>query len=169
MKLLVVGAACAGKSTIAVYIRGVLELKAVDIDDEIVRLNGGTWPDIPTKNEVVMPKVMEELAAAKDVLVFGNPRLEEVQFLRRAGFKVVLLEVSSEELRRRDAIRLAEEGWTNIQWLDYNQATLNEMQVHNLFDHAISGERDVGSIAADILKLQHDVNPGPPSDVGPTT
>ena len=46
MKRFVLGAPCAGKSTIVRHFRRKYGLNALDADDEIVRLNGGVWPDI---------------------------------------------------------------------------------------------------------------------------
>ena len=154
MKLLIVGAPNSGKTTVGRELRESLGLNVVDMDDEIVRLNDGVWPDIDTKNEVVQPKVLELVTAMPGVVLFNSyMSVERTRRLREAGFRIVLLDVSEAELRRRNARRVAEESWTNIEWFDWHWKNIQELQDNNLFDYAISGEQDVKSVATDIARL----------------
>lgn len=158
MRLFVLGAACSGKTTIAVCLRdhGV---PVVDTDDEIVRLNGGAWPDIATKNQQLLPLVLESAAALPEVILLNSYMpLDETQRLRDQGFKVVLLDVSERELRRRHAVRLAKQGWTNIEWLQWNQSVIQQHVEAGVVDHVVDGERDVTNVAADLVAL---IRPGP--------
>ncbi len=151
-----IGVACAGKTTVARHLRESSDLDVVDMDDAIGRLNGGVWPDIPTKNNVVLPKVLAEVRAMSDVVLFGSLPVEQTQELRRDGFRTVLLDVSEEELRRRHALRLTEEGWTNVEWFDYEQSVIRNLRDHDVFDHVISGEQSVASVADRLLRLAED-------------
>jgi predicted kinase len=154
MKLLIVGAPNSGKTTVSRELRESLGLNVVDMDDEIVRLNDGVWPDIDTKNEVVQPKVLEVVMAMPEVVLFNSyMSVERTRRLREAGFRIVLLDVSEAELRRRNAKRVAEESWTNIEWFDWHRKSIQELQDNNLFDYSISGEQDVKSVATDIARL----------------
>lgn len=45
---------------------------AIDMDDEILRLNGGVWPDITTKNNVVLPKVLRAVCEMDEVVLFNS-------------------------------------------------------------------------------------------------
>jgi len=153
VRLFVLGIACAGKTTLVRHLRAGSTLAVVDLDDEIGRVNGGTWPDIPTKNNVVLPKVLAEVRAMPDVVLFGSLPVDRTQELRAAGFVTALLDVSEAELRRRHAARLAEEGWTNVQWFEHEQSVLRDLRAHDVFDHVIAGEGPVASIADDIMKL----------------
>jgi hypothetical protein len=153
VRLFVMGISCAGKTTLARRLRACSTLNVVDMDDEIARFNGGTWPDISTKNNIVLPKVLAEVRAMSDVVLFGSLPVERTQELRRAGFSTALLDVSAVELRRRHAVRLAEEGWTNVEWFDHEQSVIRDLRAHNVFDHFIDGEGTVESVADDIMKL----------------
>jgi hypothetical protein len=155
--LFVVGISCAGKSTLTRRLRACSSLNVVDMDDEIARVNGGTWPDIPTKNEVVLPKVLENLRAVPDVVLFGSLPVGRTQELREAGFCTALLAVSEAELRRRHAVRLDEEGWTNVQWFEYEQSVLRDLRDHDVFDVVVDGEQTVAEVAGDILALVEDL------------
>lgn len=125
----------------------------IDMDDEIARVNGGTWPDIPTKNDVVLPKVLAEVRALANLVLFGSLPVEPTLELRRAGFHTALLDVSASELRRRHAVRLAEEGWTNVEWFEHEQSVIRDLRAHDAFDSVIDGEGTVASVADKITTL----------------
>jgi hypothetical protein len=152
----VIGIACAGKTTVARRLRDCSDLNVVDMDDAIGRLNGGVYPDIPTKNNVVLPKVLAEVRAMSDVVLFGSLNVEQTQQLRQDGFNTVLLEVSEDELRRRHALRLSEQGWTNVQWFEHEQSVMRELRHNGVFDHVVSGEQGVAAVAEEILSLAED-------------
>jgi hypothetical protein len=156
VQLLVIGIACAGKTKVSRHLRACSDLNVVDMDDAIGRLNGGVYPDIPTKNNVVLPKVFAEVCALPDVVLFASLNVEQTRQLRESGFSTVLLDVSAEELRRRHAVRLAEEGWTNVQWFDHEQAVMRDLRDNDLFDHVVSGEESVATVAEAISRLAED-------------
>ena len=151
-----IGMACAGKTTVARHLRECSDLNVVDMDDAIGRLNGGVWPDIPTKNNVVLPKVFAEMRVMSEVVLFGSLTVEQTRKLREDGFSTVLLDVSADELRRRHAVRLSEEGWTNAQWFEHEQSVMRELRHNDVFDHVVSGEQSVASVAQEILSLAED-------------
>ena len=157
VRLFVMGIACAGKTTLARRLRACSTLNIVDMDDEIARFNGGAWPDIPTKNNIVLPKVLAEVRAMSDLVLFGSLPVEQTQELRQAGFYTALLDVSEAELRRRHAVRLAEEGWTNVEWFGHEQAVIRDLRAYNVIDRLIDGEGTVASIANGIRKLVEDL------------
>jgi hypothetical protein len=86
---------------------------------------------------VVLPKVLAEVRAMSDVVLFGSLNVEQTQKLRQDGFYTVLLDVSEDELRRRHAVRLAEEGWTNAQWFEHEQSVMRELRRDDVFDHVL--------------------------------
>lgn len=151
------GIACSGKSTQTRRLRTCPTLNVVDLDDEIMRFNDGTWPDIPTKNTVVLPKALAEICAMSNVVLFGSLQLERIRELREAGFSTALLEVAGTELRRRQSVRLAEEGWTNVEWFEHEQAVIRDLRAHEVFDHFIDGQQTVESVADDIMRLVEDL------------
>jgi dephospho-CoA kinase len=157
VRLFVGGISCAGKTTLARHLRASSSLNVVDMDDEIGRFNGGTWPDIPTKNSVVLPKVLAEVRSMSGVVLFGSLPVERTQELRQAGFATALLDVPPAELRRRHAVRLAQEGWTNVEWFEHEQSVIRDLRASKVFDHILDGEGTVESVAADIMKLVEDL------------
>jgi hypothetical protein len=153
VRLFVLGAPCAGKSTVAELL-GRRDIHVIDTDDEIVRLNGSVWPDIETKNERFVPIVLETAAALREVVLFNSYMpLDHTRRLRAGGFAVALLQVSEDELLRRDRRRLAREGWTNVEWFDWHQSVITEHCAAGLIDHLIDGERDPAAIAQELIAL----------------
>jgi AAA domain len=155
MRTLVAGAPCSGKTTVSRLLRESHRRNAVDCDDEIARLNGGAWPgDFDTKNHVLLPRVLHAATISDDILLFNSyTPLVYVRRLRRAGFRIVLLDVSDEELLRRHAQRLAEEGWTNVQWFETSKATIEELRATGWIDHTISGSAPPHEIASTLLRV----------------
>lgn len=49
MKLFLLGAPCAGKTMLMLPLRATLTYPVLDMDEEILRLNGGRWPPIEAK------------------------------------------------------------------------------------------------------------------------
>ncbi len=152
MKLFVLGAPCSGKSTVAMSLRSA-DIPVIDVDDEVVRRNEGTWPDIDTKNEL-LGHILADAAALPAVVVLNSYLpLDRTAALREDGFAVALLDVAPDELRRRDARRLAEEGWTNIEWFDWHQSVIRDHLDAGLVDHVVDGDRPPADVAADLLAL----------------
>lgn len=153
MKLLVIGPLCSGKTTIARHLRSMTSA-VVDLDDELTRLNGGTYPDIETRKTVVAPRALAGAAALPNVILLHSTLdPDDVRALRDAGFTTVLLEVSRDELRRRHRERLREEGWSNEEWADDNCALIAELRRLSLFDHVVDAERTPSVVAADLVGL----------------
>lgn len=148
-RLFVVGAPCSGKSTVAAFLRDEFRVNAIDVDDEILRLNDGVWPsDLDTKNEVLLPRVLNEALQMESVVLFNSYLfVSHAAQLREAGFRILLLEVPEEELRRRDASRFAKEGWTNIEWFDWHQSVISELRAHGFIDQVIPGDQEVRAVA----------------------
>jgi broad-specificity NMP kinase len=154
MKLFVLGVPCSGKSTICKLINSSYNIRAIDVDDEIVRLNNGAWPEMSHKNEVVIPRVMESLLSANEALVFHSfIDTNDLEALRAAGFTIALLAVSPEELLRRHDRRQSIEGWSNVEWFDWNQNAAAEFERSGLIDEVIDAERPVEAVASDIVAL----------------
>jgi dephospho-CoA kinase len=153
VKFLVIGPLASGKTTIARHLRSMTNT-IVDLDDELVRLNGGVYPDIETRKTVIAPRALAAAAALSDVVLLHSTfDPDDVRALRDAGFTTVLLEVSRDELRRRHRVRLREEGWSNEEWADDNNAQIAELRRLSLFDHVVGAERAPAAIAADLLGL----------------
>lgn len=73
MKLLVIGTQLSGKSTIVRYLREHTSLHVSEIDEEILSVNDGVWPDDNKyKDEVLVPAIYKRLAKQEDIVFFAN-------------------------------------------------------------------------------------------------
>lgn len=157
MKLYVVGVPCAGKSSVCARINnGKNGIRAVDVDDEVIRLNGGTWPTIERKNAVIFPQILKDLLSAKQALVFNSfLERDHAEALRAAGFTIALLNVGEPELLRRHEQRSQLEGWSNREWFDWNQQAIRDLRDSGLIDLVIDAERPLNEVADDIVDRFH--------------
>jgi hypothetical protein len=76
-----------------------------------------------------------------------------VRRLRRAGYHIVLLDVPDEELLRRHAQRLDEEGWTNVEWFETNKSDIDELRSTGWVDETISGNAPPHEVAATLMRV----------------
>jgi hypothetical protein len=154
MKLFILAPPASGKTTVSVHLRTVSDIRVMDSDDEILRLNHNIWPDIKTKNEVFLPKVVEAATKLDNVILLNSYMpIELADKLKEVGFTFVLLDVSGEELRRRHQARLAEEGWSNEEWFDWHQNVIQELRDKGFIDHIVSGEQAPGEVARQIARI----------------
>jgi len=73
MKVFVFAVQCAGKTTLANYLRNSKSCKVIEMDDEILRLNGGSWPtDFQHKVTQLEPAVYKHIEAMQDVIFMDN-------------------------------------------------------------------------------------------------
>jgi hypothetical protein len=150
----VLGAPCAGKTTVAHLLRDTLAVPILDTDDEVVRRNGGVWPDIETKNDVFVPQVLDLASSLDDVLLLNSyALLHWTERLRRDGFTVVLLDLSEAEQARRDERRLAEDGWTNREWFAWHRAVIDDHRKARLIDDIVDGGQPIEQVAAELAAL----------------
>jgi hypothetical protein len=149
--MFVLGAPCAGKTSAATRLRR-RDVDVIDTDGEIERLNGGVWPDIETKNEHLLPIVLDLASALPEVVLFNSYMpLDRTLQLKDRGFAIALLDVSASELRRRDRVRLSDEGWSNVEWSDWHQSVITDHLEAGLIDHVIDGERNPDEIVAELI------------------
>lgn len=147
-RVFVLGVPCSGKSTIAGRLRRIEGLTVIDMDDEVVARNGGSWPDIAQKNEVFVPQVLDEVCAMDRVIVFNSySLLEWTTRLREVGFTVVLLDVTEDEQVRRDERRFAAEGWTNREWFGWNRTVVADHVNAGLIDLVVDGTQSEDAVA----------------------
>ena len=143
---------CAGKSTVARLLRD-RGVNVIDMDDEILRLNGGQWPEtIEIKENVLQPKMLDAVSEMPSVVLLNSyMQVERTRALRTAGFRTVLLRVSDRELQRRDRQREAQEGWSNREWSDWHRRNLDDLRNADLIDAEVSGEQEPALVADSII------------------
>lgn len=156
MKIFIIAAQCAGKTTLARYLRENTSLNIFEMEDGIMKLNGGTWPkDLNYKEDVLTPKVLSSAIDIKEVILLDNHMsIERTKQLKKADFSVILLEVSKGELLRRNIQRMKTENYDDAStWIDSELHNIQGLQKHKLIDHIISGEQPTQEVASQLQEL----------------
>lgn len=159
MKLLILGPQCAGKTTVAAYLRAHTDLHLVEIDEEILKLNGGTWPkDDLHKEEVLEPQILDRVALLPMVIFFVNHlHTERTIKLRNHDFYVIALKAKKELLLQRNQQRMAKEGYPDASiYIDSQLSNIAELQKQGLIDRTIDAAQPTTTIAREIIAyFQH--------------
>jgi len=155
-KIIVIGASTGGKSTLMRYLRQHTDLVVAEMDEEIVKLNGNKWPtDDDYRNTVLVPKITKEIIDKDKVIYISSYVPDELaEEAKRKGFVIVLLEVSLEQLKERNAKRMVEEGYESVAtYFDVQLNGFKQLKEKGLIDKTIDGHRSTEMIAEEIVKL----------------
>jgi shikimate kinase len=153
MKLFLLGAPCAGKTTLMAPLRTTLTYPVLDMDAEISRLNGGTWPAIEAKRGLAR-QVIDEASRHDDaVLAYSLLDREQLGVLNDHGWVVYLLDLPEVVLRERAEQRLEREGWTNIEWLPLHLRNIEELLAQDAFAHVLDATLPVPALVGALLEI----------------
>jgi adenylate kinase family enzyme len=156
MKLLIFGAQCSGKTTLVKYLRSKDKLPMVEMDAEVVKLNGGTWPkDITLKEKNIDTVILQQVLAMDNVIFFVNHlTIDQVERFKEEGFTIVVLKVNRSELLRRNQKRIKEEDYDDAsKWIEMQLADTKELKKGALIDKVIDGEQPTAVTAKELLAL----------------
>jgi shikimate kinase len=154
MKIFVFAVQCGGKTTLAKYLRNLTDHEVVEMDDEIVQLNGGSWPrDMQHKITNLEPIVYSDISAKHDVIfIDSHLATERAIKLKGSNFKILYVELSRGELTQRNKHRFESGSQDDaIQWIDMELKNAEELHDKGLFDYAINGEQPTEKIAKELL------------------
>jgi len=150
MKGIVIGASLSGKTTVARYLRANTNISVSEMDEELTQLNSGKYPiNIKRKHKSLAPKIIKDLLNRENVLFFTNADYFSLNDLRKAknkGFKIIQLELSLNELNKRNKNRVKSEGYDDLnEWLEgmviYQEKIRNAGVVDIIIDASISVEK----------------------------
>ena len=156
-KALIIGVSLTGKSTLIRYLRKTnASFPVQEIDEELERLNGGSYPKDDTyKNTILAPQIKNEILNKENILFFTNAHyftFEDLEKARSKGFKIIQLSLDKVELERRNTYRMAHEGYEDhSHWLDAMLAYQKEISEKGLVDTVIETNKSVEKIAEEFL------------------
>lgn len=156
MKIIVIGTSASGKTTLIRYLRNSTKLPISEIDAELTTLNGGEFPiDDNLKKNVLAPKIFEDIINRDEIIFFTNTDYFFEADIRKAkdkGFKIFQLDLSLEDLIRRNQKRVKEEGYPDInQWLAGMVEYQTEIRKTGLVDLVIDASKPTEKIANELL------------------
>lgn len=158
MKIIVIGSSLSGKTTLVKYLRSVTDTPVTEMDEELTILNNGEYPqDSNYKDQVLAPQIVEDVLERESVIFFTNTNYFTRNNLKQAkkrGFRIAQLDMSLEELKRRNEQRIEKEGYADMsRWLagmvEYQETIREAGLVDTIVDANQSTEaivRDLGII-----------------------
>ena len=152
-KLIVLAPSAGGKSTLMKYMRKHTDFNIREMDEEVVVLNHGNWPeDNDYKDQVLVPKIVKDILKQSDVLYLASYVPEDLIIeARRNGFKIILIDVRIEELTRRNKERISTEKYADASpWLQLQLDTFAKLKNKGLIDKVIDGHSLTQDIASAI-------------------
>ena len=138
------------------YLREHTDLHVVETDEEVMKANNNVWPkDNDYKDQVLLPRVTNEIIEQDSVLFIAS--YIPTELLRKAkerGFKIVILQLTLEELKRRNAKRMNKESYDDATpWLKGQLEDYQRLSQEDLVDNTIDGHQSTSQITEEITKL----------------
>ena len=148
-KLIILAPSCGGKSSLMRYLREKTDLHIAETDEEVMKANGDVWPDDKLKNEILVPKTTLEIIARENVIYFASYVPPELLVEAKArGFKIGVLEVPIEVLRKRNVQRMKVEGYDDVsQWFEAQLNGFKLLMERGIVDFSLDANQDIGKVA----------------------
>lgn len=156
-KVIIIGTSLAGKTTLVKRLRSIIDLPISEVDEELTKLNGGTFPiDSEYRSNVLFPKVAELILNKSDIIFFTNTDyflVRQLEEAKQKGFLIICLEVSLEVLKERNSNRM-NEGYDDLEeYLEDMVEYQSVIKEKNLFDFIIDGEQTVERVTSELLEI----------------
>ncbi len=163
MKIIVFGASLSGKTTITGLLRENHDFNISEIDEELTNLNGGTFPeDTKRKHLVLVPKVIKKILDQKNILFFCNTDYfsdQDIINAKELGFKIFQLDVSLDELQRRNKYRRENKGYEDMsQWLKGMSEYQDHIFKKGFVDEKINANLPIQEVVQDLVNLLKNTN-----------
>jgi dephospho-CoA kinase len=153
MKTIILGPPFVGKSTIVRYLReNYPSVLVEELDEGLIRLNGGVWPsDEKFRNEVLLPKVIEEVINSTHEVIFFTSyiSIEDIEKAKRMGFNVLQLYCDKEILISRNIKKDMSRQSEMERNIKYQDLLIQE----GLADRRLEANGEVKDIVLEILKV----------------
>lgn len=155
-KILIIGTQLAGKTTLVKYMKAHTDAVVTEIDKEILIRNSNSWP----KNKeyidnVLIPEIIKQILQQERIIVFASYLSKDyIHLLKQENFKIVILEISREEIIKRNKDRVLAINRDNAShWIVGEIELQEELEKEGIVDDYIDAEQPTKIIADTILRL----------------
>jgi len=157
MKVIIIGTSLSGKTTLIRLLRTKTSLPISEIDEELTTLNGGEFPsDHNLKHQIVAPKVVKKILNQEAIVFFTNTDyffVKDLNDAKKLGFKIIQLQLSLEELIKRNESRMKNEGYDDMgQWLEGMLEYQSEIKDAGVVDKVFDANKPTETIAEELIK-----------------
>lgn len=161
-KAIIIGTSLTGKTTLIRYLRKISNLQTQEIDEELTKLNGGSYPQDDTyKNSILVPQIIAKVLEMENILFFTNAHYftpSDLETARQKGFKIIQLFVDKKELKKRNRQRMQNEGYEDhSRWFDSMLEYQKEINDKKLVDKVIEANKPVEEIAKELITFLQQV------------
>ena len=158
MKAIIIGSSLSGKTTLIKYLRvqnSTLHLK--EMDELLAQENNDFFPtDIEQKNklaQIIIHKILDE----NEIIFFTNTdyfTLTDLKIAKEKGFKIFQLVLGIEELQKRNADRIKNNGYEDqSQWFDGMLRYQKEIKDVGLIDEELDANLSTALLATNFLSI----------------
>ena len=159
MRLFLLGAPCAGKTTLTGRLRRDLRCPVLDMDAELVQLNGGVWPSLETKRGLTLRVLAEASLLDHVVLAYSLLAEDGLALLDAHRWCVALLDLPESVMRERAARRERQEGWSNIEWLPTHLENIADLKQKRVFSHVLDASRPLPDVTRAVVSIMSGPRP----------
>ena len=156
MKAIIFGTSLSGKTTTIRYLRKNTKYNISEIDEELMKINGGVFPEnAKQKHHVLAPRVIKQILSSNNILFFTNTDYfsdQQITNAKRLGFKIIQLSVPLDELVKRNRGRVENGGYDDLScWLDGMVQYQDHIFKQGFVDQRIDATKSTSQIVEDLL------------------
>lgn len=162
-KTIIIGVSLSGKSTTIKHLRAKIKEPILEIDDELERLNGGSYPtDLEYKNKVIAPKIIKDILGRDNIIFFTNTDYFSIADLENAkenGFIIIQLDLKLDRLIKRNEHRVKYEGYDDLsKWLEGMVKYQENIREKGLVDKVINTDKPAEQVAEELAAYSKKLN-----------
>jgi GTPase SAR1 family protein len=155
-KVLILGTQLSGKTTLLNYLRQHSKIAVTEIDEEILKRNDNIWPkDLAYKENVLVPQIVNDIVQKDDVVLFASYLSKPlIHRLKQNNFKVIILEISRDEITKRNSVRTANEKKDDTsRWMVGEIELQEDLETEGIVDDYIDAELPTSVLAQRVLEF----------------
>lgn len=155
IKAIIIGPPLVGKTTTINYLRSNTSLPILELDEELVKLNNGDWPnDEEYRNKVLVHKVVDDIKNMDNVVFFTTYfGVDDLKKVRQDGFKIIQLMLEKDELLKRNTARMQSKSENDAtKDVENNLRLQNDIKNSGVIDRTIFTNKPVERVVSEILE-----------------
>lgn len=155
--LILYGSPASGKSTLAEYLRTHLTQDIKELDEEVLKENGGIWPEPSEyRNSAIVPRVLERVSHQRSgIFLTSSINPSFMKAVREVGGMVVLLQVPEDVLMKRNKTR--ENVAYGAQEIRHNLEDQDRFRDAIGYDFVLDASGPVEQIAEEVKRIMDNV------------
>lgn len=155
IKAIIIGPPLVGKTTTINYLRSNTSLPILELDEELVKLNNGIWPnDEEYRNKVLVHKVVDTIKGMDNVVFFTTYfGVEDLKRAKQDSFKIIQLMLKRDKLLKRNITRMQGKSENDAtKDIENNLRLQDDIKKAGVIDKVIFTNKPVQDVVSEILE-----------------